>query len=53
VEIVKNYWVQITPEHTVNCLGKGWRTFLRARAQIIYKFRRNSFACPWEFWRAK
>ena len=27
------------------CLVQGWRTFLRTRAQIVYKFRRNSFAC--------
>ena len=25
-------------------LGQGWRTFLRARAQIVYKFGINSFA---------
>ena len=34
-------------------LAQGWRTFERARAQIVYKFLRNSFACPWEFWRAE
>jgi len=33
-------------------IHKGWRTFLRVYAQIVYKFERNSFACPWEFWRA-
>ena len=27
------------------CLAQGWGTFLRTRAQIIYKFRRNHFAC--------
>jgi hypothetical protein len=26
-------------------LGKGWRTFLWARAQNAYNFRRNPFAC--------
>jgi hypothetical protein len=34
-------------------LGQGWRTFLRARAQIVDNFRRNPFAFPWEFWAAK
>jgi hypothetical protein len=28
----------------VTITGHGWRTFLRARAQIIVKFRRNSIA---------
>jgi hypothetical protein len=27
------------------CLVQDWGTFLRTRAQIVYKFRRNSFAC--------
>jgi hypothetical protein len=26
--------------------------FLRTRAQTAYKFRGNSVACPWQFWRA-
>lgn len=26
-------------------LGRGWRSFLRARAQIAYYFRKKSFAC--------
>jgi len=34
-------------------LYQGWRTFLRMCTQIVYKFRSNSFTCPWEFWRAK
>jgi hypothetical protein len=34
-------------------LYQGWRTFFRAGAQIFDYFRRNSFACPWEFWAAK
>jgi hypothetical protein len=25
-----------------------WRTFLRVRAKIVYKFRRTPFARPWE-----
>jgi hypothetical protein len=29
------------------------RTFLRARAQIVDKFRKNSFSKPWEFRAAK
>jgi len=29
------------------------RTTFTARAQIVYKFRRNTSACSWEFWRAK
>jgi hypothetical protein len=32
--------------------GQGWRNFLRTRDQIVYKFRRNSFGCQWEFWKA-
>jgi len=28
---------------------QGWLIYLRARAQIVHKFQRNSFACPWEF----
>ena len=34
-------------------LAQGWRAFWRAFAQIVFKFRRNSFACPWEVCRAK
>jgi len=34
-------------------LEQGWWTFLRACAQIVYKFWRNPFVCPWEFWRAQ
>jgi hypothetical protein len=34
---------------TVEHLWQGWRTFLRARAEIFDNFWRNSFACPWEF----
>ena len=34
-------------------IKQGCPTFLRARAQISYKFRRNQSAYPWEFWRAK
>jgi hypothetical protein len=30
-------------------LYKDWRTFSRALTQIVYKFRRNSFTCPWKF----
>jgi hypothetical protein len=30
-------------------LGQGWRTFLRVRAQIVYKFLRISFACHENF----
>jgi len=30
-------------------LDQAWRAFLRARAQIVSKFRGNSFACPWKF----
>jgi hypothetical protein len=26
-------------------LEQGWRTFLRARSRIVYKFRRNPFVC--------
>ena len=33
-------------------LEQGWQAFLRERARIVYKFRRNPFACPWWFWRA-
>jgi hypothetical protein len=32
---------------------QGWRTYLWARAQIVYKFQRNPFACHWEFSRVK
>ena len=32
---------------------QGRQTFLRSRVQIVYTFRRSSFACQWEFWRAK
>ena len=35
------------------CLGRGWRNVLRVCARIVCKFRRNTSACPWEFWRAK
>ena len=28
---------------------QGWQNFLRTSAQTVHKFRRNSFACPWEF----
>lgn len=31
----------------------GCGTFLRTRAQFVYKFGRNSSACPWYFWRGK
>jgi len=31
-----------------NSILQGWRTFLRADAQIVYKFRRNSFTCSWK-----
>jgi len=31
------------------CLDQDWR----ARTQIYCKFRRNSFECPWKFWREK
>ena len=34
---------------TPQSLGQGWRTFLRANAQIVYKFRRNPFVCQWKF----
>ena len=34
-------------------LEQGWQTFLRACAQIVYKFRRNPVACPWGFRSAK
>jgi len=34
-------------------LTQDWRPILRARAQTANKFRRNCFACPYEFWRAK
>ena len=27
------------------CLLQGWGTYMRTRAQIVYKFRRISFAC--------
>jgi hypothetical protein len=27
----------------------GWRTFMWARAQIVNKFRKNPFLCPWDF----
>ena len=30
-------------------LPQVWRTSLWARAQIVYTFRRNYIACPWEF----
>jgi hypothetical protein len=33
--------------------GQGWRTILRAHAQIDDTFRRNSFVCPQEFCAAK
>jgi len=31
----------------------GMAIIVRVRAQTVYKFRRNPFACPWEFWRRK
>jgi hypothetical protein len=36
--------------HLSLCCG---RIFLRASDQIVDKFQRNSFACPWEFWTTK
>jgi hypothetical protein len=32
-------------------LQQGWPIFLRAYAQIVYKFGRNPFSCLWEFWK--
>jgi hypothetical protein len=32
---------------------QGWRNVLSASAKNLYNFRRNYFACPWEFWAAK
>jgi len=29
-------------------LTQNWRIFLRAGAQMVYKFRKNFFASPWE-----
>jgi len=31
----------------------GLAKLFRARVQIAHKFRRNSFACPWNFWRTE
>jgi len=31
----------------------GLASISEGACQIVYKFRRNSFACPREFWRAK
>jgi hypothetical protein len=44
-------WRIIAPYSLV--LEEGWRIFLGSRAQIVYKFRRNSLMCLWEFWREK
>jgi len=38
---------------TTDGLRQGWRTFLIARAQNCYKFRKNSSGCAWEFWKSK
>jgi len=27
--------------------------FLKARVRFVFKFRRNSVACPWKFWGEK
>jgi len=40
--------VEYTQAH-VDTIGQRWRTFLKAGAEIVYKSRRNHFACPWEF----
>jgi len=36
-----------------NNLDQEWRNLLAASAQIVCKFRRNTFACQWEIWRTK
>jgi len=47
-------YVAVVSVRLVNhTLHQGRRTFLRARARIVYKFRRNSFASTWEFLIAK
>jgi hypothetical protein len=28
---------------------EGWPTFIWARAQMVNKFRKNPFPCPWDF----
>ena len=30
-------------------INQGWLTLLRARAQVVYEFRRHLFVCPWEY----
>jgi len=50
------YWFRILWFNALKTgihLDHGWRTSLRARTQIVDKFRRNPFACPLELWRAK
>jgi hypothetical protein len=49
---VKGYIRTRSPKSPVGIV-QGWRTFLRARAQIFGNVWRNSFACSWEFWAAK
>jgi hypothetical protein len=34
-------------------VDQGWRTFMRARAQIVDSIWRYYFACPRKFWAAK
>jgi hypothetical protein len=40
-----------SPSYSLRCntLEEGWRDLLRAHAQIVYKFRRNSCMCIFEF----
>jgi len=46
-------YCQLHYEWKRNNRDQGWRNFLTARAQIIYRFQRNYSVCPWKFWRAK
>jgi hypothetical protein len=43
------YIWEITGSNLKVPLDQGWRTFLTARAQIVYKFRRKSFRAHWNF----
>jgi len=45
--------ISVTSVRFLGGLIQGWPTFLRAGAPVVYKFRRNSFVCPCEFWRTK
>ena len=47
ISIVGNsiYWI------SGETLAPGRRPFSKLRVQTVYKYRRNTFAFPWEFWR--